>query len=82
MHIQPYQGTRLIIALSTEHVSAIFPFKGKFNTTSLIVSLHLCIVLCYTVQYIFSNISQHTQHVLGQARPVIGLNALPSTQVR
>ena len=30
----------------------------------------------------FSNISQHTQHTLGQAQLVIGLVTLPSMQVR
>ena len=47
----------MLITLSAAHVSAIFPFKGKFNTASLIASPCLYIVMHYMFKHSFSHIS-------------------------
>ena len=73
----------MLITLSAIHVLAIFPFKGKSSATPLTtVFPHLYIVWCHTFPNSFSNISQCTQHALGQAWLVIWLVTLPGTQVR
>ena len=64
------------------HVSAISPFKGKSSTTSLIIFPCLYIVFCHMFPNNFLNVSQHTQHTLGWAQPVIGLIMPSGTQLR
>ena len=72
----------MLIVPSATHVLVIFPFKGESSTVPLIIFPCLYIVFCHMFLSSFSNISQHTQHTLGQAQLVIRLIVPPSMQVR